>query len=726
MSGEQDWTARLRGQVSTGGGRGQTVGVLLEAAVEAGVPAALVVVTLVFSTQLSDMLVAKRAAVHLLVPALALVWLARQAADARLRFEEMPYYWPLGLYLLWNLGLLFFGGATNPAQGLETLAWQAWLFLFFILVAHYFRDPAAAAGVMWVTVLTGAVVALLGILQAAGWQPLPLPARYAGLPISTLGNPNFVAHYQEIVIPLAAAMWGLRRRLAERVGLGLVIALAGTHLLLSQSRAGWLGVAAGLAAWAVLRWRHGRLLRRVPMVLLVVLLASPAAGSLARGIHIGPGQNLYGQVAAWGEIVWRRVGSGFDLDNFSVAQRLIIWGDTLALIADRPLTGVGVGHYETALPAYRDEGRHRAWHALMGQRRNVANHAHNEYLEYWAEGGILALAAMAVFFFMLLRLGWRGASNPNRSVSTVSLGCMAGIVATLVHALFSFNLQDPVSAMHFWLLAGLLVTVNRGEAVRAAVEWRLGASWRRLLPLAGGALMLVGGAYLTWSILASDLSYFAAMEQHRRQGHVNRAVLTLRDAVDARGWEYRYHHTLGMVSLEAGHDAEARSALARSLSLHPNNAAALRLYGRALATGGAMEEAIRAAERAVALAPYNDSGHLLLGRLHVVVGRYETAGLHLSRALELEPGNAEAQGYAGAVLLAQEQWGRAAAALRQAVGGDAAGRTRWRYMLAEALRRDGRRLEALEQARLAAKEAPQDAQIAELLRRLESPAAENE
>ena len=50
----------------------------------------------------------------------------------------------------------------------------------------------------------------------------------------------------------------------------------------------------------------------------------------------------------------------------------------------------------------------------------------------------------------------------------------------------------------------------------------------------------------------------------------------------------------------------------------------------------------------------------------------------------------------------------------------------YRHPVAGPNSRGGQRPAALEQARLAAKAAPQDAQIAELVRRLESPAAENE
>jgi O-antigen ligase len=718
---------RLRRQVSTGGGKRQTLSVLLEAAVEAGIPAFIVLVTLVFSTQLSDMLVAKRAAIHALVPLLFVLWVVRQSIEGRLRFDAVPYYWPLGLYMVWGAVGLFLLKGADWGQGFEVLVAQGWPLLFFVVVLHHFRDPAAAAGVMWTTVLTGLVVAVVGIAQSGGWQLLPLPARYSNLPISTLGNPNFAAHYLEIIIPLAAAMWIIRRRSWERLLLALIIVLASFHLLLTQSRAGWLGVGAGLVVWGGLYWRRQNFVRYLPLVFLLFLLASPALGAVARGVHMGGGLTLYDRVSQLGEGTWVRLASGFDTDNFSVAQRLIIWSDSVDLIRQQPLLGVGVGHYETALPLYRTPERHQDWYELMGQRRNIAYHAHNEYLEYWAEGGLLALVAMGALFWLLLRTGIRGARSDQKDLRAVSLGCTAGIVATLVHAFFSFNFQDPTASVHFWLLAGLLVAVNRAAAAPSwAVDQPLVTFWKRWLPTGAATGLLVLGVYLTWCIVAGDLSYFVAMNKYRQQGQPNRAVLALRQAVDHKGWDFRYHHTLGLVNLEAGRDAEARAALARSLALHPNNAAALRLAGRAWAAGGAQERATAAAQKAVRLDPYNGGGRLLLGGLYFEGGRYTQALPHIKAALKLRPGDGAAWGYRGALHAVAQEWEQAIGPLRRAVGADPEHRGLWRFLLAESLENVGRGREALIEARLVVVEAPNNQQAVALVRRLEATQAPKE
>src|SRR5262249_33634879 len=68
-----------------------------------------------------------------------------------------------------------------------------------------------------------------------------------------------------------------------------------------------------------------------------------------------------------------------------VGGRRAIWEATRHMVADFPVIGVGVGAYERAMTVYQPPPR------LFG-----FNHAHNEYLQIVAEGGIVLGAAVLV------------------------------------------------------------------------------------------------------------------------------------------------------------------------------------------------------------------------------------------------------------------------------------------------------------------------------------------
>jgi Flp pilus assembly protein TadD/O-antigen ligase len=736
-----------RQALSTGGGRGEALGYLCEALLEAGVPALIVLISLFYSPQLSDYRVGKLAALHLMAGLLGGLWLVRAGIQGRLALERLPVYRPLLAYL--GLALLSLALAFNRLQGAEVLLTQAWLLLLCLLAMHHFRDPAAAQSALWTAALCALVVALLGLLQYQGIHLLP--TIYGDLPVSTLGNPNFAAHYLELLIPLILGLMAARRRRWERALLGVALALAIAHLVVASSRAGWLALGAALAFWCWpylargRRWLHQLLVGGLAALLLsaplgLVLDQLPGGGGLPLGAHL----------SNWAHTTWERAQSGFDPDNFSVAQRLVIWGDTAALIADHPLLGVGPGNFELSLLAYRSPPRHREWKELMGDRPFAAYEAENEYLEFAAEGGLLGLAAV---LWLLGAVVWSGWSRLRRQdqpeLAALARGCLAGLVATLVHCAFSFNLQDPASATLFWLLGGLVVALHRGAPQGRVLA--LGSAGRRALALGGGLLLLLAGAGAGLCIAAGDY-YYTKGRKLQAAGQPNRASLEYARAIAWRPWDFRYHHSLGLAHLEGNRPAEAEQALRRSAALHPNNPAALRLLGQALwRQAGKADQAAAFLGRAAELDPLNPQGHqwlaralqeredfagavaaweaalalqpqdpetlMRLGIAHGSAGQLDRAQARLEEAARLQPQNAAIQGNLGAVYLQAGQLDRAEALLRQAVAAEPA-QLNWQRNLFLVLVRQRRVGEALQLAEPLLRAAPGDEQVRRLVQAL--------
>jgi Flp pilus assembly protein TadD/O-antigen ligase len=721
--------------VSTGGGRGQALGYFSEALIEAGAPASAMLVALLYAPYFSDFFVPKTAAVHGLVALLLGYWLVEAMAQGRLRLERSPLYRPMAAYLGVALVALCF--APNRWQGGEVLLVQGWFFAFALLVAHHFREATAAIGVLWTVAFTSLIVSGLGLLQYGGIHLIPMPhQRFGNLGVSTLGNPNFVAHYLEITIPLTAGLLAVRGRWWERGLLGLTLLATAWHLLLTNSRGGWLATAVGLGvlAWLQRPWKgRGKLVMGVGVVLVL-------SGILGKAwLERAPGQSLYAALVRSAAQAKERALSSFDTEHFSVSQRLLIWQDTWGLIEDRGLLGVGPGNYEFMLPAYRTVKRHRAWEELIGNRPHMPYHAHNEYLEFWAESGLFGLGAMLWLLGTLLWMG-RGflARQQDRPRRMLTSSCLAGLAATLVHSLFSFNLQDPTSALHFWLLGGLMVALNRqeGEDGPPLLDWRPGPRGRILgVSLALGLVALGGG--LALGTVVGDYYYFLGQKKYYDHAQPNRAYLALQQAVSWRKHEFRHHHMLGLVSLDLNRFAEAEAALRRAVELHPNNAPALRLLGYALYRRHKPQEAVQALRRSLALDPLETEpyawlahshyelgleqegegraqaaqDHFLqavqawqqalafnaenidymrsLGIAYMKAGQAEEAVSLLERAAQRQPEDGLIQGNLGAAYLRQGRLEQAEQALRRAVERDG-GRAEWWGNLAQVHRRQGR------------------------------------
>jgi O-antigen ligase len=82
--------------------------------------------------------------------------------------------------------------------------------------------------------------------------------------------------------------------------------------------------------------------------------------------------------------------------------------------------------------------------------------AHNDYVHFTAEMGILLPVIMV---WMIIALFWRGflkLRSPSLLIRGATLGSMAGIIAILCHSYIDFNLHIPANALFFTILAALI------------------------------------------------------------------------------------------------------------------------------------------------------------------------------------------------------------------------------------------------------------------------------
>ena len=373
--------------------------------IEVVVVVLVVLIPLFFSYSLNDNLLAKGALTLILTSMIALLWVLQVVARRELRLLIVSLYLPFLLFVgVSILSLLF---AQNQIRGLEEILSHVLMFALFVAVAHQVQSPRQASRVIWFVIWTTVTVTTIGILQYNGIDLIGLPKVYGRLPLSTLGNTNLVAHYLDLVIPLVAALLilGGRRPWWQTTTLIVTLALAGTHLVLTTSRGGWVSVASALLLLLLLISRTWRWRRFMVMGVVILALLSPVGEFALRSIQIDDDRTLYQVAEKHSERTLARALSTFDATDFSRAMRAMIWIDTAAMIEAKPVLGVGPGNFEFLLANYRSVPAQRAWSRFMVKHTSVPYFAHNEYLEIWAETGIVGVAAVVWFLGALLWLG---------------------------------------------------------------------------------------------------------------------------------------------------------------------------------------------------------------------------------------------------------------------------------------------------------------------------------
>jgi len=157
-------------------------------------------------------------------------------------------------------------------------------------------------------------------------------------------------------------------------------------------------------------------------------------------------------VVAGHDVLMERLMSIVNPTDTSATLRIALWESTLAMIADRPLFGIGWGAYQLVYPTYD---------FFINDPDTIIYHAHNMYLHLAAEIGVPGLLVFLALMIGHARLALATAENAaNRWVSGLMLGVLAAVIGLAVGGLTDYILFNPQMAMLFWLLNALTVVVH--------------------------------------------------------------------------------------------------------------------------------------------------------------------------------------------------------------------------------------------------------------------------
>ena len=133
-----------------------------------------------------------------------------------------------------------------------------------------------------------------------------------------------------------------------------------------------------------------------------------------------------------------------------------LWGETITLVRAYPVFGCGLGGYESAFPKYKVSG------PLVRD-----DYAHNDYLQFLAEMGIMGPAILFLLAGATVRAAFRSALDTSNSRTwSLALGCAGSLTAILLHSTADFNLSIPANAMVVSWIAGIATSLSYENVIR--------------------------------------------------------------------------------------------------------------------------------------------------------------------------------------------------------------------------------------------------------------------
>jgi O-antigen ligase len=342
-------------------------------------------------------------------------------------------------------------GRTLQA-GLELLAF----FLVGFMIVRTVTRGSQIRRIIFVLIGSGLFQTLYGLFELTSGQPRILFYQKVFSLDSVTGtfvNRSHFSGYLEMIVPLAIGLMiarmnlfsfgikGIRERFLVMTSGGLpgnLLAAAGIvvmslGIILSNSRAGLVVLLfsfflfAGLSVLAFGRVGYRELWIRNFLRITVIAV-------LVLALFVGIGTTV----------------QRFRLDNLLHEDRPLFWANAAGMVKDFPLFGTGLGTFVEVYPAYE----------TRGGPEGLLVHAHNDYLEFLSELGLVGTALLlggVLYLAVRAFLAWRERRNPE--AKGLALGGIVSLAGMGLHTLTDFNLHVPANMLLFAVVLSLTLVM---------------------------------------------------------------------------------------------------------------------------------------------------------------------------------------------------------------------------------------------------------------------------
>ena len=277
---------------------------------------------------------------------------------------------------------------------------------------------AAGGGVcVLVSSLYGVYQRIQGVEVNRSNVDLKVNAGMPGRVDSFFDNANTFAEVLILLLPLVLALILCSKHLYSKLLAGGTLVVGVAALGMTYSRASWVGIACAMAVMVFL-WRP----KLIPLCGVLCVLCIPLLPTT----------------------IWNRILTIGNFSDSSTMNRLPTLRAAIAVIASRPVRGVGLG---TAVPKVFIAD----WNLYHADFPYV--HSHNFYLEVWLQTGIVGVVSFIGAMLWNIKQAARTVRRcQNSAARTITCASAAALCGAMVCGLADYLWNYPRVMVIFWFV----------------------------------------------------------------------------------------------------------------------------------------------------------------------------------------------------------------------------------------------------------------------------------
>lgn len=345
-------------------------------------------------------------------------------------FKVTKFGLPLFLFFIYSLINTF--TSVNIMGSIRDLALNT-AGLFFVFAMVNSLEKKENLNVFVSLLLVGALLAGLvgirqiftGVTMRPEWTDVENSQNIAVRVYSVFTNPNIFAEYLVLMIPLGVGLMWQTKNMKKKFAFLFALGVLFLALLMTMSRGGWLGIFCAALVFILVVDKRLLLLGIPAFILLILFLPD--------------------------SILNRFLSIGSSVDS-SILYRLKMYGITFQVIRDNFINGVGFGYipFKQTFESYI--------------RTMPIYHAHNTFLEIFAEGGIIGITIFLGLVISLIKNAYAHlCKSSDKYIKYLGAGALASIFGILANGMTEHILYMPRIIFSFWILAGIILSLIRIE-----------------------------------------------------------------------------------------------------------------------------------------------------------------------------------------------------------------------------------------------------------------------
>ncbi len=503
---------------------------------------------------------------------------------------------------------------------------------FWGIPAHFDKDPSC--------------LVLVGKLTSSCWKQDFNPTLRI---FSTLGQPNWLASYLVLILPISITFLLKLKNKKSRIFFFISTSLIFWAIILTNSRAGVLGLVVSLAVFAILLGIKNLKENLKTILSLAIIFATITlffGTTLTTRTQEAITNNQPSALSVQPSAISNKpTQTALTIEGTESGRiRLIVWQGAINIFKHSPILGTGPETFVSSYFMFRP-----ASHNQTSEWEFFYNKAHNEFLNYLANTGAVGFIAYALFLIASLVSIFKLQKN-----SLIAKAIFAALIGYLTTIFFGFS-TVATQVTFFTLVASAILLAKNQQTLEIDIHLKENFKFPAILTVALISL------FISSFVLRSYLSnVFEKRAEGQTDNSFQKELTAYTNSIRAFPYpnpyllaSYSSSMALASVSVE---DENQKDELAtrsnqlaqKALTLSPNNFLIAQRVAKTYALlvpvdDNYKDEAQNITEKLIKLAPNYPTTYLTNAKIYVILEDNEMAASSVNKALQLKPDYLEAQ-----------------------------------------------------------------------------------